>query len=310
MKAARINEYGSADVVKVLEVDKPEVAPGQVLVAVKASSINPFDRFIREGYLKDMLTLPITLGGDIAGEVAAVGTDVTNFKVGDAVYGQANAIAGNSGAFAEFAVTKAEQVGLKPASLHFSQAAAVVLTGVSAWQALTQHIKLQSGQKILIHGGAGGIGTIAIQIAKNLGAYVATTATGEGIEYVKQLGADQIIDYKDQKFEDVVSDFDAVYDTVAGETYKRSFAVLKPGGIIVSMNEQPNEDLAAKHKVQALLQSTKVTTEALAALTKLIDKKIVTAHVDKTFPLDQVQEAFRVWESGAVKGKVVLEIGN
>lgn len=306
MKAARISEYGSAEVVTVEEIDKPVAAAGQVLVAVKASSINPFDRMMREGYLKDMLTLPFTLGGDIAGVVEAVGEGVENVAVGDAVYGQANVIAGNSGAFAELAATKAEQVAKKPESLDFPAAAAVVLTGVSAWQALTQHIQLKSGQKILIHGGAGGIGTIAIQIAKHLGAYVATTATGDGLDYVKQLGADQVIDYQNEKFEELVSDFDAVYDTVAGETYDRSFAVLKEGGIIVSMNAQPNEELAEQHKVTALLQSTKVTTSSLDELTKLIDEKVVTVHVDQTFALENVQAAFKAWESGAVKGKVVL----
>lgn len=306
MKAARINEYGSVEVVEIQEVDKPTAGAGQVLVAVKASSINPFDRMMREGFLKDMLTLPFTLGGDIAGVVESVGEGVTHVAAGDEVYGQANVIAGNSGAFAEFAATKAEQVAKKPDSLDFPGAAAVVLTGVSAWQALTQHMQLKSGQKILIHGGAGGIGTIAIQIAKHLGAYVATTATGDGLDYVKQLGADQVIDYQNEKFEDLVSDFDAVYDTVAGETYDRSFAVLKEGGIIVSMNAQPNEALAEQHKVTALLQSTKVTTDSLNELTKLIDEKVVTVHVDQTFALDNVQAAFKAWESGAVKGKVVL----
>lgn len=306
MKAARISEYGSAEIVTIEEIDQPVAAAGQVLVAVKASSINPFDRMMREGYLKDMLTLPFTLGGDIAGVVEAVGEGVDNIAVGDAVYGQANVIAGNSGAFAELAATKAEQVAKKPESLDFPAAAAVVLTGVSAWQALTQHIQLKSGQKILIHGGAGGIGTIAIQIAKHLGAYVATTATGDGLDYVKQLGADQVIDYQNEKFEELVSDFDAVYDTVAGETYDRSFAVLKEGGIIVSMNAQPNEELAEQHKVTALLQSTKVTTSSLDELTKLIDEKVVTVHVDQTFALENVQAAFKAWESGAVKGKVVL----
>jgi NADPH:quinone reductase-like Zn-dependent oxidoreductase len=308
MKAAQIREYGSAEVVKIVEIDKPVAGAGQVLIAVKGSSINPFDRFVREGNMKAALSLPVTLGGDVAGDIIAIGTGVSGFAIGDAVYGQANAVAGNSGAFAEFAATKAAQVGRKPANLDYTEAAAIALTGVSAWQVLLQHMALQTGQKILIHGGAGGIGTAAIQIAKHRGAYVATTATGEGLDYVKQLGADQVIDYKAEKFDDVIHDFDAVFDTVAGETYDRSFAVLKPGGIIVSMNAQPNEALASQHNVRAVLQSTKVTTEALGELRQLIESKVVTVHVERTFPLDQIQAAFKAWETGTVKGKIGLTI--
>jgi NADPH:quinone reductase-like Zn-dependent oxidoreductase len=173
---------------------------------------------------------------------------------------------------------------------------------------LQGHIKLQSGQKILIHGGAGGIGSIAIQIAKHIGAYVATTAAAASMEYVKQLGADEIIDYKAQKFEELVHDFDAVFDTVGGETYEKSFQVLKKGGIIVSMLVTPNEELVHKYEVTAIIQSTQVNTESLVSLGELVKEGSVKAFVDKVFPLEQVADAFSAQEHGSVHGKIVIEI--
>jgi alcohol dehydrogenase len=309
MKAAQIGQYGSADVIEIVEVDKPQLTEGQVLVEVHAASINPFDTIVREGYVANMIkSLPVTLGGDIAGVVAEVSEGVTDFVVGDKVYGQANVVAGNSGAFAEFAATQADQLGNMPGNLNFVEAGAVPLTGESALQVITEHMQLAPGQKILIHGGAGGIGTVAIQIAKHLGAYVATTATDDGIQYVKDLGADEVIDYKTQKFEDVVHEYDAVFDTVGGETYTRSFAVLKKGGMIVSMVEQENAELASEHEVKAVHQFTKVSTNSLNELSKLIEDGVITVHVDKTYPLDQISQAFTDRESGTVRGKIAIEI--
>lgn len=310
MKAAQINKFGHADVVQVVEVDKPVVEPSKVLVEVHAASINPYDTTVREGkaQLSTPLTLPITLGGDLAGVVAEVAPDVTAFKPGDKVYGQANAVSGNSGAFAEFAVTKAESLAPAPHNTNFAEAAALPLVGVSALQALTEHIKLQSGQKIFIHGGAGGIGTMAIQIAKHIGAFVATTATGDGIAYVKKLGADQVIDYKKQSFAEELHDFDAVFDTVGGEDFTRALAVLKPGTVAVSMIAQPNQAVADSKGVTAFMQFTHVTAEKLNTLRQLVEDKVITPHVDKIFPLADVQKAFEARESGTVKGKVVLQI--
>jgi len=280
-----------------------------VLVEVHAASINPFDTIVREGYVRNMIkSLPITLGGDVAGVVSEVGEGVADFAVGDKVYGQANVVAGNSGAFAEFAATMAGQLGKMPANLSFIEAGAIPLTGESALQVITEHMQLAPGQKILIHGGAGGIGTVAIQIAKHLGAYVATTATDDGIQYVKDLGADEVIDYKAQKFEDVVRDYDAVFDTVGGDTYTRSFAVLKKGGMIVSMVEQENAELASKHEVKAVHQFTKVSTDSLNELSKLIEDGVITVHVDKTYSLGQISQAFTDRESGTVRGKIAIEI--
>ncbi len=310
MKAAQISEYGSTDVIQVRDIQQPIIGDEQVLVEVHAASINPWDTMVREGRVKDVmpLELPVTLGGDLAGVVSAVGKRVTGLQAGDKVYGQTGQTGGNTGAFAEFAAVAADEVGHMPENLDFNAAAAVPLTGVSAWQVLVNHLKLQTGQKILIHGGAGGIGTMAIQLAKQLGAYVATTATGDGLDYVKQLGADETIDYKTQRFDEVLSDYDAVFDTVGGDTYDTSFKVLKKGGVIVSMTVQPKQELMDQYGVIALHQLTHVTTADLDTLRGFIEDGVVTVHVDKTFPLAQVAAAFEARESGSIRGKVVVTI--
>lgn len=310
MKSAQINEYGDSSVIKIVEIDKPSPGDGQVLVEVYASSINPFDTAIRSGVMKEFipLELPITLGGDIAGVITEVGQGVDGFAEGDKVYGQANVVAGNSGAFAEYAATKAGQIAKMPSNLDFQKSASLPLVGVSAWQALVKHIDLKSGQKIFIHGGAGGIGTVAIQIAKNIGAYVATTATGEGLEYVKNLGADEVIDYKTQDFADLLKDFDAVFDAVGGDDFVKSFGVLKSGGTAVTMIAQFDQAKAEELGVTALMQQTHVTTEALTELAKLVDSNVVTPHVDKIYDLENIAEAFRARESGEIIGKVGINI--
>lgn len=309
MKAAQISQYGDSSVVQITTIDIPAPGEGQVLVEVHASSLNPFDTTIRSGYMKDMIPLqfPVTLGGDIAGVVAKVGEGVTNFAVGDAVYGQANVVAGNSGAFAEYAVTSAGQVAVAPHGLEFTDAASLPLVGVSALQALQEHINLQPGQKIFIHGGAGGIGTIAIQVAKHIGAHVATTATGEGIELVKSLGADDVIDYKMHNYADVLKEYDAVFDTV-GDDFDATFAILKPGGVAVSMIASANEAAAKELGITAMTQSTHVTTAVLDTLRQLVEAGIIVAQVDQIFSLDAIKEAFDARETGTVRGKIAIEI--
>ncbi len=310
MKAAQINEYGDPSVIHVNEVERPVVKPGQVGVTVHAASLNPFDTIVRSGRMQKTFPLqfPATLGGDFAGIVAELGAEVTNVQVGDKVYGQSNVVSGSSGALAEYVVAAAGQVAELPKGLDFKQAAALPLVGVSALQALEQHIKLQPGQKIFIHGGAGGIGTVAIQIAKHLGAYVATTATGDNIGYVKQLGADEVIDYKTQDFAEVLKNFDAVFDTVGGDEFNKSLAILKPGGVAVSMIAQADQAKAAELGVTAMTQGTKVTTEALGELRDLVDSGVVTPHVGQVFPLDEIRQAFTAREAGTVRGTIVVEI--
>ncbi len=295
---------------QVVDVGWPSVHDGKVFVEVHAASLNPFDTMVREGHLKDAipLQLPVTLGGDIAGVVVEVGTGVTNVSVGDKVYGQANVVAGNSGAFAEFTVTAASQVAAMPDNLDFEQAASLPLVGVSALQALTRHIDLAAGQKICINGGAGGIGAVAVQLAKHIGAYVAATATGDDIDFVKQLGADEVIDYKQQHFADILQNYDAFFDTVGGDDFGRAYSILHQDGVAVSMVAEPDEAEARQRGVVALRQSTAVTTNMLGQLAKLVEDDVVTTHVGKVFPLVQAQEAFQARESGSVSGKVVLAI--
>ncbi len=311
MKAIQINSYGGNDVLEINEnASKPSPTTGQVLVEVYATSINPIDWKVRAGYLKEMVPLqfPATLGGDFSGVVFDVGEGMTNFKVGDEVYGQGGILNGGSGSFAQFVAANALKILVKPKSLDFAEAAALPLTGISALQALEDHIHLAKGQKILIHGGAGGIGTIATQLAKFLGAYVATTVSADDKDYVKSLGADEVIDYKNEAFEDKLADFDAVFDTVGGETTDRSFKVLKKGGIIVSMVGQPNTDFAQKYGVTAIGQNTDANRERLNRLAELVNSGKIKAHIDKVFPLEQTKEAFRHLEKGHPRGKVVLKI--
>lgn len=310
MKAAQIAEYGDASVVKIVDIEKPQAKTGQVVVEVCAASLNPFDTIVRAGYMKDVmpLNLPVTLGGDIAGKIVEVGEGVEDFTVGDEVFGQANIVAGNSGAFAEFAATSAGQVGRAPANVSMDEAASLPLIGVSAIQALTEHISLRSGQKIFIHGGGGGIGSVAIQIAKHIGAYVATTATGDDVQRVKDLGADEVIDYKQQDFSTIIKEFDVAYDTVGGEDFVKIFGVLARGGIAVTMVAGKDNDKAAKHGVTAINQMTQVTTAKLNALCELVEQGVVKPRVGKVFSLDEVQIAFAARESGSVPGKVVLHI--
>lgn len=307
MKAVRIENYGSVDELKVVDIDTPTPAAGQVQVEVYASSVNPIETIVREGRMQ-AIPLPVTLGGDFAGIVSAVGEDVQGFAIGDKIYGQASVLAGNSGSFAEYAVTSATQVGRMPDTVTFEQAASLPLVGVSAIQALEEHIHLKKGQKIFIHGGAGGIGSIAIQIAKHMGAFVATTATGDGVAFVKALGADQVIDYKVESFTDALSEFDAVYDTVGGGDFQKSLIVLKKGGIAVSMTAHVDDVTASSYGVRVISQLTHVTTDMLGRLAKYVDGGVLKPQVEAVFPLDAVKAAFEARESGRVKGKVVLRV--
>jgi NADPH:quinone reductase-like Zn-dependent oxidoreductase len=307
MKAARIHTYGGASVIAIEEIDKPTAEEGQVIVEVHAASLNPWDSKLRDGALGDSLKLPVTVGGDIAGTVAEVGPHVTELAVGDKVYGDAGPAPG-SGAFAQFALAPVGQVAKLPQNLDFPDAASLPLVGSSAVQALLEHIKLQSGQKLLIHGGTGGIGSIALQVAKHLGAYVATTVPTHAISLAKELGADEVIDFKTQDFTHLIRDYDAVFDTAGGEVFEKSLNVLRPGGIAVSMVGHVDEAVAKQKGVTALTQATKITTERLNKLTELVEQGVAKPHVAKTFPLDQTREAFEARESGQVPGKIVLKI--
>ena len=311
MKSAQINKYGSSEVIEINQnTPEPTLSSGKVLVTIKAAGVNPADWKIREGGLQQMISLqfPFTLGMDFSGVIKQVGEGVSSseFKQGDEVYGQAGVVNGGSGAFAEMALAKTEGISNKPKRLNHAEAAALPLVGVSAWRALMENIGLSKGQRILIHGGAGGIGSIAIQLAKNLGAYVTTTVSANDKEFVQELGADQVIDYKNQNFEDLLHDYDAVFDTVGGETYKRSFKVLKKEGIIVSMLEQPNSELMNQYGIKAIFQFTQADRERLTKLAQWVDQNNIRVNVDRTFSLDEAADALDYQKDVHPRGKVVL----
>jgi len=314
MKSVQINRYGGGEVVEINQnIPEPTVSGGKVLVSVKAASVNPADWKIREGSLQQMIHLefPSTMGMDFSGVIKQVGEGISNSEVnqGDEVYGQAGVVNGGSGTFAEMALAKTESIANKPKRLSHAEAAALPLVGVSAWRALMENIGLSKGQRILIHGGAGGIGSIAIQLAKHLGAYVATTVSTNDKQFVQELGADQVIDYKTQNFEDLLHNYDSVFDTVGGETYKRSFTVLKKGGIIVSMLEQPNTQLMDHHGVKAIFQFTQADRERLTKVAKWVDEnKDIRVNIDKTFSLDDAGEALDYQKDVHPRGKVILTV--
>jgi NADPH:quinone reductase-like Zn-dependent oxidoreductase len=310
MKSAQFKRYGGSDVIEINQTPMPTLNAGNVLVEIKAAGINPIDWKIREGYMQQMIKLqfPSTLGMDFSGVIKQVGEKVTSsdFKQGDEVYGQAGVINGGSGAFAELTLANIDHIAHKPKRLNHLEAAAIPLVGVSAWQALVENMGLSKGQKILIHGGAGGIGSIAIQLAKLIGAYISTTANVNDKQFVQGLGADQTIDYNSQKFEDLLHDYDAVFDTIGGDTYKRSFKVLKKGGTIISMLEQPNSELMQQYGVKATFQFTQVNRQRLTKLAQWVDQNTIKINVDRTFSLDEAAKALDYQKNIHPRGKVVI----
>ena len=313
MKSAQINTYGSSEIIKINQ-NTPEltISPGKVLVTIKAAGVNPVDWKIREGGMQQLIPLqfPSTLGIDFSGDIKQIGEGVSpsDFKPGDEVYGQAGVISGGSGAFAEMALANMGSIANKPKKLDYSEAAGLPSVGVSAWQALEENIELSKGQKILIHGGAGGIGSMAIQLAKYLGANVATTVSANDKQFVQELGADVVIDYRTQTFEDLLQNYDAVFDTVGGDTYRRSFKVLKKGGVIVSMLEQPNSELMNQYGIKAIFQFTQADRERLTKVAQGVDENNIRLNIEKKFSLDETGDALDYQRDVHPRGKVVLDI--
>ena len=312
MKAAQFNKYGGPEVIKLnRDAVLPKAGEGQILVEGHTASINPIDLVIRAGYMQQMFTLtfPATLLGDFAGEVKEVGQGVLDFRVGDQVFGFAPVIFGGSGAAAEYVASKAAVAALKPQRASHTETAALPLAGVSAVQALELHLKAKPGQKVLIHGGAGGIGSFAIQYAKYLGCHVATTVRGSQKEFVRQLGADDVIDFELEKFDTILKEYDGVLDTVGGEVYKRSFSVLKRGGMVVSMvQNSPDQELMSKFGVVSDFFIAQVDFVSLQSLAELVDKGALKSQIDREFPLEQAREACAYVEQDHPKGKVVVRI--
>lgn len=306
MKAAIIKDYGK--LVEIVEIAKPELLEDSLMIEVHAASINPIDNIVKAGYMKEMIPIsfPYIMGYDVSGVVTEVGAKVSQFKVGDEVYSRANQM--QAGSIADYNVVKADEVSLKPSKASHEEAASIPLAGLTALQALTSKGKLQKGQKVLIHAGSGGVGTFAIQIAKNLGAKVAVTTSSANFELVKNLGADIVIDYKTQKFEEELSDYDLVLDAMGGQVLNNSFKVLKKGGSVVSIKGQDTENLADKYGVSFEVFFMWPSGEMLSHLAQLFDQGILKPTIDRTYPMEQVQEAYDYLQEGHVKGKVVIKI--
>ncbi len=308
MQAVQINRYGNADVLSLNTIAVPELDANQVLVKVKAAAVNPVDWKVREGYLEEMMghELPLILGWDLAGEIAATGADVTAWSVGDAVYSRPDLA--RNGAYAEYIAIDANEIAAKPASLSWEESAAVPLTSLTAWQALHDAAQLKAGDKVLIHAGSGGVGVFAIQLAKAVGAYVLTTCSAKNIDFVKSLGADEVLDYREQDFSEL-RDIDVVFDTMGGEILSNSWQVLKKGGVLVSIVETPSEDIAKKHGVSSTFVFVQPNHDQLSDIAALIDDGKLTVHIDSTFALADVKQAHARSETGRARGKIILTLG-
>jgi NADPH:quinone reductase-like Zn-dependent oxidoreductase len=307
MKAVCIDSFGGPETLKVQQIERPQPREREVLIKVRAASVNPVDYKIRAGHYPPVKqgNLPKVLGRDVAGVVVARGAGVTNFNEGDEVYAMLN---GGPGGYAEYVAVPASLCARKPATLDYTEAAAVPLAAITAWQGLFDHGQLNVGQRVLIHGGAGGVGHFAIQLAKARGAVVATTVAAEDKDFVRSLGADQVIDYKAERFEDVLNDVDLVFDLVAGDTQERSWAVLKDGGTMISTLAKPSDRQALTHHARAEHYVAQPNALELSAIGALIDEGKVRPHIRAKYPLSEAGAAQERLEQGHVQGKIVLEV--
>lgn len=332
MKAMIIEKYGKQVPFAIAEQPMPTIGEHDVLVEIHAASLNPIDFKIKEGKMKFLLNykFPLILGNDFSGVVVKVGSRVNTWKPGDEVYGRPRK--NRIGTLAELIAVHEEDIWLKPQNLTFEEAASIPLIGLTTYQAFVDILKLQKGQKILIHAGSGGVGTFAIQLAKQMGAFVATTASDKGYELVKSLGADLIINYKQENFEEKLTGYDAVFDTLGGEALEKSFRVLKLGGQIVSISGMPNARFGREaklgwvktailsivgRKIKALEKKyqtryhflfMKPSGSQLKVIKEWMEGGLIAPVIDKVFPLKEVGEAFQYLESGRAKGKVVIRI--
>jgi len=306
MKAIVAHEYGAPDVLKVEEVPRPEPNEDEALVRVIASSVNPADPLTLSGkYAREFGThLPLIPGYDIAGIVEKTGANVTKLKVGDAVYGYPNF----GGGWADYVTVKEFEVAAKPKSLNFVESAAVPMGALTAWQALVDVAKLQPGQTVLIHGGSGGVGSFAMQIAKARGARVIATASTTNQDLLKQLGADVAVDYTKTKFEDVAKDVDAVLDPIGKETLARSYNVIKKGGIVMSLVARPDPAELEKHGIRGAGISVHPDAEDLAEIAQLIDAGKIKPIVTQVLPLNEAIAAQQQAATHHTRGKVVIRI--
>ncbi len=306
MKAAIIRDY-EADV-EITEVEKPALVDDSVIVEVHAASLNPIDNILRAGYLRHMLELnfPHVMGYDVSGVVVEVGNKVKNIKVGDAVLARPNQQ--DAGAVAEFARLKEDELSVKPEGLSHAQAASIPLAGLTAWQALITHGHIKSNDKVLIHAGSGGVGTLAIQIAKHVGAFVATTTSSKNADLVRRLGADLVIDYETEKFQEKLSEYDMVFDMLGGDSIAESFKVLRKGGALISIKGEDTENLATEYGVRFLNFFMQPNGKMLSELVALIDSGSIEPVIDTIYPFEQVANAYEQLASGRAVGKIIVSM--
>ena len=308
MKAIRIHTYGGPEVLKYEDVPRPRPRRGEVLIRVYAAGVNSVDWKVREGYLKDLQqrSLPLIPGWDVSGVVEKVGTHVTRFQKGDEVYSRPDI--GRDGAYAEFIVVRESEVAIKPKSIDHVHAAAVPFAALTAWQALFDTAELQPGQKLLVHAAAGGVGHFAVQLAKSKGAHVIGTASSQNHDLLRELGADETIDYTTQRFEDAAREVDVVLDTIAGETQDRSWQVLKKGGTLVSILKRPSPEKAAAHEARGGYVFVQPNAAELAEIATLIDSGKLRPVVETVLPLSEARRAQELNQAAHTRGKIVLQL--
>ncbi|WP_409347143.1 NADP-dependent oxidoreductase [Paenibacillus sp. MBLB4367] len=329
MQAMVIEKYGKYPL-KLADIPIPEVGDHDVLAEIHAASINPLDLLVRDGKLRVLLNydMPHVLGYDFSGIVIQVGRKVTKFNVGDEIFGRPS----KGGAFAEYISVHENDIALKPKNLSFAEAASIPLVGLTSYQVLHERMRLSAGQKVLIQAGSGGVGTFAIQLAKVMGGYVATTTSDAGAQLVESLGADQIINYKTEQFDELLQNYDGVFDTLGGETLEKAFKIVKPGGHIVSVSGPPNArfgeaerlgfiktnifrliarkitKLEKKYNVKYNFLFMKPSGRQLKILSKWIESEKIKPVIDRIFPFEDAQKAMEYSESGRAKGKLILKI--
>lgn len=309
MKAVRIHQYGGREVLSIDEIPVPDILPDEVLVRVVAASINPVDWKVRAGYLARMIPhpLPLTLGWDVSGVVVAVGGQVTQWQVGDTVYSRPDLA--RNGTYAEFVAIRANECARKPRTISHVEAASLPLAGITAWESMIDTAQVQAGQRVLIHAGAGGVGSLAIQLVKAAGATVIATASGRNRALVESLGADQFVDYTMTKVAEAVEPVDAVFDTIGGEVQEASWSLLKPGGIQVSIISPPDEARAAAMGVRGAFVFIGPNAPVLERLAQMVDNGRLRPIVGAEFALDDIVAAHALSESGRTVGKIVLYVG-
>ncbi len=306
MKAVVVHQYGGPEVLTYEDVPKPSLSEGEVLIRVEAAGVNPGEAEIRAGDFAEYHTLPFILGYDIAGIIAEVARGVVDAQVGDSVYTSCDST--RNGGNAEFVAVRASEVAPRPRTLDAVHAASVPLSGLTAWQALSDAAHLAPGQKVLVHGAGGAVGSFAVQFAKVLGASVVATASAADLDYVREIGADTVVDYKTQRFEDFAQDMDVVLDTVGGETGARSFAVLKPGGLLITFSAPPDTTAAEKYGVRTHFMGVEPNAAQLGQIANLIDSDRVRTRVGLVLPLAEARQAHERLEAGGTRGKIVLTV--